>query len=224
MTNLLSKNLNLTKNANHFITKYIKYVKTINPNDVFEGKNDKQILRNKFIFKIQQITNLDSANISLHLTSKNIEVLAKIPDSKATIIGTYPLNSELEKMINHGAYPTIRITGGQYKEVVSGSFEDKISNGFEPYGIVLELHQPEIVNEKIKQFDKLYHHTFKNEQSLVNLSKILMSLFALIGLVLGIGFMFLGFLMTGLVVIIAFFGFNSYTLLLSNSYKPKQAN
>lgn len=86
MTNLLSKNLNLTKNANHFITKYIKYVKTINPNDVFEGKNDKQILRNKFIFKIQQITNLDSANISLHLTSKNIEVLAKIPDSKATII------------------------------------------------------------------------------------------------------------------------------------------
>lgn len=51
-----------------------------------------------------------------------------------------------------------------------------------------------------------------------------MSLFALIGLVLGIGFMFLGFLMTGLVVIIAFFDFNSYTLLLSNSYKPKQAN
>ncbi|WP_193322468.1 hypothetical protein [Companilactobacillus paralimentarius] len=46
--------------------------------------------------------------------------------------------------------------------------------------------------------------------------------FALFGLALGLGFMFLGFFMTGLMVIVAFFGANSYTLILSDTYKPKQ--
>jgi hypothetical protein len=45
-----------------------------------------------------------------------------------------------------------------------------------------------------------------------------MRCFAIFGLLLGLGFMFLGFFLTGLMVIIAFFGVNSYTLLLADAH------
>ncbi|WP_334351790.1 hypothetical protein [Companilactobacillus sp. HBUAS56257] len=223
MTILFNKKITLSEDAPAFFEKYIHYVHTINPQDLFEGKKNKQILKNKFIFKIHQLANLDSANLSLKTTDKNLEVYAEFPRQVAVKIGTYPINRYLKRILVQGAYPTVRIMGGRFKKVVPTDFDkDIIVDGVEPYGIILELHQPEVANEKIRKIDTLYHYVFKSEYSLVSVSKILMCCFAIFGLALGLGFMFLGFFMTGLMVIVAFFGVNSYTLILSENYKPKR--
>ncbi|WP_164505110.1 hypothetical protein [Companilactobacillus hulinensis] len=47
-------------------------------------------------------------------------------------------------------------------------------------------------------------------------------LLAVFGLLLGLGLMFLGFFLTSLMVIIAFFGVNSYTLLLADTHMQTQ--
>jgi len=70
MTILLKKEITLTEDATPFIENYIPYVHSLNPVDLYEGKKDKQILKNKFIFQIYQLTNLDLANVSLDLTDK----------------------------------------------------------------------------------------------------------------------------------------------------------
>ncbi|GEO59292.1 hypothetical protein [Companilactobacillus bobalius] len=223
MTILFDKKLTLNEDSTTFIENYINYVRTINPEDLYEGKKDKNILKNKFIFRIHQLANLDSAIVSLNILDKKINVLARIPGFETVVIGSYPLNSHLKKIMSQEVYPTIKITGGRYKKVVPTDFDkDIIKNGFEPYGIILQLHQVENVVYKSRKIDVIYKYVFKSERSLVNVSKILMLCFALFGLALGLGFMFLGFFMTGLMVIVAFFGVNSYTLILSDTYKPKQ--
>ena len=52
MTVLFNEKINLTEDATRFINEYIDYVKELNHKDLFEGLKDKQILKNKFIFKI----------------------------------------------------------------------------------------------------------------------------------------------------------------------------
>lgn len=116
------------------------------------------------------------------------------------------------------SYPTLKISGGEYKKVVTNEFgEDTIKTYFEPYQLTLELHKADSTVYKSQKIDTLYHSAFKTESSLVKTAKLLMSFFAVFGLVLGLGFMFAGFFLTGLMVIIAFFGVNSYTLLISGS-------
>ena len=229
MTILLKKEITLTEDATPFIENYIPYVHSLNPVDLYEGKKDKQILKNKFIFQIYQLTNLDLANVSLDLTDKNINVLARFGGSEAIKLGSLPINDEIRELISQGTYPYLRVIGGNYKKVVTNEDDkDVIEDCSEPYGIILEFHEVDNFDYKSKQIDVMYHNTFKTERSLVNTSKVLMCCFALLGLIIGLGFMFLGFFATGLMVIIAFFGVNSYTLIISQSVEnheqPKHAN
>jgi len=117
------------------------------------------------------------------------------------------------------SYPTLSIAGGNYKKVVTDEYgEDSIVDGFEPYQLTLAVHKAEPIDNRVEKIDTIYHYAFKSEQSLVTISKNMMRCFAIFGLLLGLGFMFLGFFLTGLMVIIAFFGVNSYTLLLADTH------
>lgn len=219
MTILINKKITLTKDSSTFIQEYINYVKDVNPEDLYEGLNNKQLLKNKFIFKMYQLENLDLTNVDLHITNNTVYVLARFWNSKIINIGSIPLTNSLKIALNQDYYPTLTITGGNYKKVVTNEYgEDEVIDGFEPYQLTLDVHQADQTEYKSQKIDTLYHRTFKNERSLITYSKIFMLCIAIFGLILGLGFMFLGFFLTGLMVIIAFFGVNSYTLLLADSH------
>lgn len=219
MTILINKKINLTEDSDTFIQQYIDYIRDVNPKDLYEGLNNKQILKNKFIFQIYQLENLDLTNIDLHVTNNTVYVLARFWNAKIVNIGSIPLTNSLKIALAQDSYPTLSITGGSYKKVVTDEYgEDKIQDGFEPYQLTLEIHKADPIEYKSQKIDTVYHRAFKDENSLITLSKNLMRCFAVFGLVLGLGFMFLGFFLTGLMVIIAFFGVNSYTLLLADTH------
>lgn len=219
MTILIKKNINLAEDANAFINKYIDYLQDVNPKDLYEGLNNKQILKNKFIFQLYQLENLDLTNVDLHITNNTIYILASFWNSKIIKVGSLPLTNKLKMALSQNYYPTLKIIGGNYKKVVTNEYgEDHIEDGFEPYQLALEIHQADTTEYKSQKIDAVYHAAFKDEHSLITLSKNLMRCFAIFGLLLGLGFMFLGFFLTGLMVIIAFFGVNSYTLLLADAH------
>lgn len=223
MTILLTKQLALTEDATPFIEQYIDYVRALNPHDLYEGMKDKQILKNKFIFEIHQLKNLDLANINFDMKTDHINVTACLWDSKPVNLGELPLSAEYRRYIAQGAYPTLKITGGNYKKVVTNDDDkDVIEDHVEPYGIILELHEADTTDYRSKKIDTIYQATFKTEHSLITLSKNMMRCFAIFGLLLGLGFMFLGFFLTGLMIIIAFFGVNSYTLLIADIHMQDQ--
>ncbi|KRN99290.1 hypothetical protein [Companilactobacillus kimchiensis] len=223
MTILIKKKLFLTEDSVPFIQNYINYIHEVNPNDIYEGLNDKQILKNKFIFQIYQLENLDSINIDLHITTDKVYVLARFWNSKIIKIGSIPLTNGLKIALAQDSYPTLTITGGNFKKVITNKYgEDEVIDEFEPYQISLAVHKADPIDYKSAQIDTLYHRAFKSENSLITLSKNLMRFFAVFGLLLGLGFMFLGFFLTGLMVIIAFFGVNSYTLLLADTHMQTQ--
>ena len=223
MTILLNKKLTLTEDSNSFIQQYIDYVQTVDPRNIYECLTDKQILKNKFIFQIYQLKNLDLANISLDSTTNQLNIMIKFWNSTPIKLGSLTSNDQLKQELAAGAYPTLKITGGNYKKVVTDEYgDDQIQDFFEPYNVVLELHEADTINYQSKKIDTAYHYAFKSENSLISLAKILMRCFAVFGLLLGLGFMFVGFFLTGLMVIIAFFGVNSYTLLLADSHMQTQ--
>jgi len=223
MTILINKKITLTEDSNTFIQQYINHVHDVNPNDLYEGLNNKQILKNKFIFKIYQLKNLDLANIDLHIADNTVYVLARFWNSKIINVGSIPLTNGVKIALAQDSYPTLSISGGHCKTVITDEYgEDKIEDSFEPYQLSLEIHQADPIDYKSEKIDTLYHQTFKSEASLISLSKNLMRFFAIFGLILGLGFMFLGFFLTGLMVIIAFFGVNSYTLLLADVHMQPQ--
>jgi len=225
MTILIKKELTLTEDSISFIEKYIKYIHDVNPSDLYEGKSNKQIIKNKFIYQIYQLYNLDLANIKLDITKEKVLVITRLWNSDPTVIGSMPIDQELKDSLSQGSYPTLRITGGNYKRVVADKYgKDQVRDYFEPYGIILELHEVEDTTYQSSKIDKFYSKTFKTEHSLITFAKVLMCCFAIFGLIMGLGFMFLGFFLTGLMVIIAFFGVNSYTLLLADSYNQKQTD
>ncbi|WP_338214508.1 hypothetical protein [Companilactobacillus muriivasis] len=219
MTILINKNINLSADSKTFIEQYINYVHDVNPKDIYEGLNNKQILKNKFIFQIYQLENLDLADVDLHVTNNTVYVLARFWNSKIINIGTIPLTKGLKMALAQDSYPTLSIAGGNYKKVVTDEYgEDSIVDDFEPYQLTLAVHKAEPIDNRVEKIDTIYHYAFKSEQSLVTISKNMMRCFAVFGLLLGLGFMFLGFFLTGLMVIIAFFGVNSYTLLLADTH------
>lgn len=223
MTILINKKINLTKDSDAFIQQYIEYLQDVNPKDLYEGLSNKQILKNKFIFKINQLENLDLVNVDLHVTNNTIYVLGRFWNSKIVNLGAIPLTKPLKMALAQDSYPTLSISGGNYKKVVTDkNGEDTIVDHFEPYQLILQIHKAEPINYNVEKIDTLYHRTFKSEQSLITISKNLMRCFAVFGLLLGLGFMFLGFFLTGLMVIIAFFGVNSYTLLLADTHMQPQ--
>lgn len=223
MTILINKKINLTEDSDTFIQQYIDYLQDVNPKDLYEGLSNKQILKNKFIFKINQLENLDLVNVDLHITNNTIYVLARFWNSKIIKVGAILLTKSLKMALAQDSYPTLAISGGNYKKVVTDeNGEDIIVDGFEPYQLILQIHKAEPVNYNVEKIDTLYHRTFKSEQSLITISKNLMRCFAVFGLLLGLGFMFVGFFLTGLMVIIAFFGVNSYTLLLADTHMQPQ--
>lgn len=224
MTILINKKINLTEDATPFIHDYLKHISSVNPGDIYEGLSDKQILKNKFIFKIYELENLDLVDIDLHVEKNQIYVLARFWNSKIINIGSIPLTNGLKIALNQELYPTLKIIGGNYKKVVETDFDKNIIvDGFDQYQLVLEVHQADLTEYKSQKIDKIYQQTFKDEHSLIALSKNLMRCFAVFGLLLGLGFMFLGFYLTGLMVIIAFFGVNSYTLLLADTHLQEQS-
>ncbi|CAJ1178149.1 hypothetical protein [Companilactobacillus nantensis] len=223
MTILINKKINLNEDSDTFIQQYIEYLQDVNPKDLYEGLSNKQILKNKFIFKINQLENLDLVNVDLHITNNVIYVLARFWNSKIINVGAIPLTKSLKMALAQDSYPTLAIDGGNCKKVVTDeNGEDTIIDYFEPYQLTLQIHKAEPVNCNVEKIDTLYHRTFKSEQSLITISKNLMRCFAVFGLLLGLGFMFLGFFLTGLMVIIAFFGVNSYTLLLADTHMQTQ--
>ncbi|PMD67831.1 hypothetical protein [Companilactobacillus nuruki] len=223
MTILTNKKITLNKDTRTFIQEYINYVRDVNPEDIYEGLNNKQIIGNKFIFKMYQLENLDLANVDLHIENNRVFVLARFWNSQIINIGSIPLSGSLKIILNQEFYPILKITGGKYKKVVTDTYgEDTIVDDFEPYQLTLEIHKADQTTYKSQRIDEIYHRTFKNEHQLVTLSKNLMRCFAIFGLLLGLGFMFLGFFLTGLMVIIAFFGVNSYTLLLADVHMQEQ--
>lgn len=224
MTILIKKNITLTEDAQVFIQKYINYIGEVNPADIYEGLTDKQILKNKFIFKISQLNNLDLANIDLHITNNTVYILASVWNSKVIKIGTVALTNQLKLALSHGYYPSLQISGGNCKKVITTEYgEDTISNDFVPHQLKLVVHQADTKQYHSQKIDSIYQSTFKNENSLISLAKNLMRCFAVFGLLLGIGFMFLGFFLTGLMVVVAFFGVNSYTLLLADTHMQQQS-
>lgn len=76
MTILFKKKLFLTEDANEFIEGYLDYIRDVNPEDIYEGLTDKQILKNKFIFKIYQLENLDSLNVKWVISNNKVSVKA----------------------------------------------------------------------------------------------------------------------------------------------------
>lgn len=223
MTILTKKELFLTEDSEAFIQNYVDYLHEVNPKDIYEGLSNKQILKNKFIFKLYQLENLDSINVDLHIANNTVYVLARFWNSKIVKIGSIPLTNSLKMALANESYPALNITGGNYKKVVTNEFgEDHIEDRFEPYHLTLVIYKADTTNYKSAQIDSVYHRAFKTEQSLITLSKNLMRCFAVFGLVLGLGFMFLGFFLTGLMVIIAFFGVNSYTLLLADTHMTQR--
>ncbi|MFC6177645.1 hypothetical protein ACFQAV_12575 [Companilactobacillus huachuanensis] len=223
MTILINKNINLSADSETFVKKYINYVHGVNPKDIYEGLNNKQILKNKFIFKIYQLENLDLADVDLHVTNNTVYVLARFWNSKIINIGTVPLTKGLKLALAQDSYPTLAISGGSFKKVVTNEYgEDSVVDCFEPYQMTLMVHKAEPIDNHVEKIDTIYHYAFKSEQSLVTISKNMMRCFAIFGLILGLGFMFLGFFLTGLMVIIAFFGVNSYTLLLADTHMQTQ--
>jgi len=223
MTILINKKITLTGDSATFIQRYIDHVNDVNPDDLYEGLNNKQILKNKFIFKLYQLENLDLANVDLHVANNTVYVLARFWNSDIINVGSIPLTNGIKLALAQESYPTLSITGGNCKKVVTDEYgEDHIEDDFEPYQLSLEIHQADPVDYKSEKIDTLYHRAFKSENSLITLSKNLMRFFAIFGLILGLGFMFLGFFITGLMVIIAFFGVNSYTLLLADVHMQPQ--
>ena len=223
MTILIKKNITLTEDSTSFIQKYINYVKDVNPKDLYEGLDNKQILKNKFIFQLYQLENLDLANVDLHIANNKIYILTSFWNSEIKNIGSIPLSNSLKIALNQDFYPTLKITGGNYKKVVTNEYgEDNVIDYFEPYQLTLEIHRADPREYKSQKIDTIYNRAFKSEQSLITLSKALMRCFAVFGLLLGLGFMFLGFFLTGLMVIIAFFGVNCYTLLLADTHMQTQ--
>ncbi|WCG34832.1 hypothetical protein [Companilactobacillus farciminis] len=223
MTVLFNEKINLTEDATRFINEYIDYVKELNHKDLFEGLKDKQILKNKFIFKMYQLENLDSAMVDIHVANNRVYVLASVWTSKVITIGSIPLTPKLKLALSNNYYPKLSITGGFFKQVVPDDFDkDKIVDGFDPYQLTLEIHKADMTVYKSQKIDSVYHAAFKTENSLITVSKNLMRCFAVFGLLLGLGFMFLGYMLTGLLVIIAFFGVNSYTLIIADTHMQTQ--
>lgn len=219
MTILVKKDINLSTAATSFLQEYLEHIQAVNQKDIYEGLNNHQILKNKFIFKIYQLENLDLAHVDTHFDGKQLQVFANIWNEESTNIGSIILDDDLKSALKQDSYPTLLIHGGPFKEVVTDEYgDDKIVDGVEPYHLTLEIHQSEPRNSSIQKLDTAYHQAFKTENSLVNFAKNLIRCFAVLGLIMGLGFMYFGFLLTGVLVIIAFFGFNLYTLLLADTH------
>src|SRR5699024_7484374 len=155
------------------------------------------------------------AMVDVHVANNRVYVLASVWTSKVITIGSIPLTPKLKLALSNNYYPKLSITGGFFKQVVPDDFDkDKIVDGFDPYQLTLEIHKADMTVYKSQKIDSVYHAAFKTENSLITVSKNLMRCFAVFGLLLGLGFMFLGYMLTGLLVIIAFFGVNSYTLII----------
>ncbi|USR89096.1 hypothetical protein LPKW2_16605 (plasmid) [Lactiplantibacillus pentosus] len=137
---MIEEPIQASTKLNEFMGRYIDYVKRIDSRDVYEGLSDKRIKKNKFIFKIYELEDVDYLNVKLRIVDTDVHILAAYFNSEYVEIGTLPLSKKLVDYIKLDHFVTIHIQGGNFKRnIIDDEGNYSVSNGSEPYSLSLCL-------------------------------------------------------------------------------------